>query len=227
MANTPIPAPTNPGPTTTNAPSTPAPAPVIVTNNTPVALAIVAGAIIIGLTIGLPVWWATRNAPAATPTEQVAEVVPPPPVDVEYRWLQCDQNAAVYRGAKGSKGVTRIYQAEVSTSELGIEELHVSGLVPKRVCVTPEGDGDGFELNTDAVLTDDGRCVVGDTVSPTVQSKWLCVDRSGQFVSVQDLEKDLATTWHRVPRLEGVLAKCCPGSTLNGCKLKEGKIASR
>lgn len=220
MAGTPVPAPTNHGPSSTSAPT-------IVNNNGLVASAIVAGSLIVAACIGLPLYWNIGNAPAATPTtDKVAEVAPPPPVDIEYRWLQCDQNAAVYRGVK-DKGVTRIYKAPVPASELGVEELHVSGLVPKRVCVTPEGDGDNFELNTDAVLTEDGRCVVGDTVSSTVYSKWLCVDRSGQFVSVQDLEQDLATTWHKVPKLDGVQAKCCPGSTLNACKLKEGKIASR
>lgn len=200
------------------------------------ALSMFGTAMILIIGLGLIGWWLVGKLPhdiqpvAAATADQPSVEIAPPPVDIEYHWLVCPPNdgVALYRDDRGRPDA-RLFHPLNPTTKIGKEWMKVSGLTPKRACTT--GDDEDFELaDASVVLTEDNRCVVGDRVNHEYTARWLCADDSGQFVSAQDLEGYLNTSWKPVTELDGVRAMCCPSDAVNGCQLKHvhgGKVASR
>ena len=170
--NTPVPAGNTSGP--------PSPAPA---SNRLIPASILVGAIIVAAGIGLPLWWTTR-APASTPTssEKVAEVAPPPPVDVEYHWLVCatvtpedgtkpiltkdgelvrekDGHPVKYvltRGLMNHRREMKFDEVWNSLTENSREVMFVHGLQTKPTCTTkPDASGEFEVAETAHVFAND------------------------------------------------------------------------
>lgn len=188
------------------------------------AIAAVAAAMCAGVTIGLPtVGWLGGAFGDGTSPEKVAEgTVPTPLPDLpteavvtttdteEPTWLLCSPTSITYE-----EGRMRYFKDLSTKSVLGREDFRIRGLSPQQTCVRE--DWDDIEIAREAKLNAEGLCEVDGLVDTTLSVMPLCADSKGALVSAEMLREHLATSYQPVNGLDGVTAKCCPGSIHQGC----------